>query len=154
MTSSEFEQNDMASRQEGLSEICNDHDELRDLLHEIQERLAKRLGTVARVTETLADFCDVLERHFSAEEIGGFFDEILEREPQLTESVEAVKADHTKLREAIQRLLRASSDERHSDWWEEMERSFKEFSRTLMKHEQAERQLLFEAYWQDSPAQD
>ena len=130
-----------------LEEIRQEHDELRDLLGVINKALSGKLESVARVAELLNSLRTHIDHHFAAEEETGFFNEVTETAPRLSEKVDQLKEEHARLRVAIKALVEyAENSAGDADWWTETEKRFREFSKTLMHHESTENSILLDAY--------
>jgi len=93
--------------------------------------------------------------HFDQEETSGFFKEIVERAPRLSDRADALIQEHAELRETIRQLVeQARKNRKSSNWWDETEDAFHDFSKRLMRHESEENSLLQEAYGVDIGSQD
>jgi iron-sulfur cluster repair protein YtfE (RIC family) len=140
---------------EFFEEIRREHEELRDLLGDIHQMLAKRLEAVASVSEMLASLGDHVETHFSEEETAGFFDDVTDRAPRLSDRIDALRTEHQQLLAAVRRLKEvANGGDGSADWWQRLESAFREFSKELMHHESSETEILLEAYNDDIGAAD
>ncbi len=136
-------------------EIRREHDELRVKLGLVHRMLTGRNDPVDKVAESLASLCDQLEHHFLNEEDGGFFDEVSEQAPRLTERSDEIRAEHAGLRTAIRKLKETAQDgDDSADWWSQMDKSFHQFSKDLMHHESKENELLQDAFNEDIAAAD
>lgn len=138
------------SRSDALEEIRREHEELRGLLGNVRQTLAKRLATVANVAETIGKLCEEVETHFTQEEIDGFFDQVVEQAPRLSNDTDQLRSEHVQLREVIRKLSDcASKGDGSDDWWQGIEAQFHEFSKQLMRHESKENELLQSAFTDD-----
>ena len=147
--------NDPQANHELFEDIRREHEELRELLGEIHQMLAKRLEAVANVSEMLASLGDHVETHFAEEETAGFFDDVTDRAPRLSDRIDALRRDHLELLATVRQLNEvAGSGDGSADWWERLESAFHEFSKDLMHHESAESEILIEAYTDDIGAAD
>ena len=142
------------SRHELFEQIEQDHAELRKLLSELHQVLAKKLESVARVAELVASLTDHLETHFEEEEATGVFEQVTAREPRLSDRASALYAEHDELRKTMHALNQAAKSGGGTDWWEQLEVAFHDFSKGLMHHEHQENELVQEAYDQDIGAGD
>ena len=136
-------------------QIRREHEELRQLLGSVRRTLADRLETVASVVEKLSDLCEHVETHFAEEETGGFFDQVLEKEPRFGNRTQALQNEHVQLLAAVRKLAETSLAEGDSDdWWRRVEGEFHEFSKDLMRHESKENELLQDTLSVDIGAED
>ena len=72
------------------------------------------------------------------------------RAPRLSDNVESLKRDHQSLLSAVRKLNQvASQGNGSSDWWQQLEQAFHQFSTDLMHHESTENELLQQAYTDD-----
>ena len=143
------------STHELMDQIHREHEELRDALGNIHRTLGRREAGVATVAEMLSSLGDDVETHFSEEETAGFFDDVLERAPRLSDRIDTLRAEHQQLSAAVEKLEEvATSGDGSADWWQQIETAFHEFSKELMHHESCENELLLEAYTDDIGAAD
>lgn len=141
--------------QQRYEEMRREHEELRELLGKVRRVIAKRAESVAHVSDILASLVTHVETHFADEEVEGLFDELAEQAPRLTERTEQLRQEHVQLRAAIGKLAElAASGDTSSDWWQQLETAFHQFSTQLMHHETKENELLQEAYTEDIGSQD
>ena len=133
-----------------FEEMLEEHEELRELLGEIHRMLAKRLEAVASVSEMLASFGEHVETHFAEEETAGFFDDVVDRAPRLSDRIDALRTEHQQLLATVRRLNEIAGDgDGSADWWQRLEAAFHKFSNELMHHEHTENEILLEAYTDD-----
>jgi len=76
--------NEPHTKHQLFEEALREHEDLRELLGKIRHMLAGRLATVAGVSEMLASFGEHVELHFAEEETAGFFDDVVDRAPWLS----------------------------------------------------------------------
>lgn len=147
--------NQPQTKHELVEEIRREHDELRELLGNIHHMLAKRLETVAGVSEKLASLGEHVETHFAGEETAGFFDDVVDCAPRLSDRIDALRTEHQQLLSVVRQLNDVASEgDGSSDWWQRLEAAFHDFSNKLMHHEGAENEILLEAYTDDIGAAD
>ena len=147
--------NERTASETRAEQIRREHDELRQLLGSVRRTLADRLETVASVAEKLSELCEHVETHFAEEETGGFFDQVLEKEPRFGERTQALQNEHVQLLAAVRKLAETSRAEGDSDdWWLRVEGEFHEFSKDLMRHESKENELLQDTLSVDIGAAD
>ena len=133
-----------------LEEIRKEHEELREVLGVVHRTLGKREAAVATVAEMLSLLGDDVAAHFSDEESAGFFDDVLDRAPRLSNRIDALRGEHQQLSATVARLqVVATNGDGSSDWWQQIETAFHDFSKELMHHETTENELLLEAYTDD-----
>ena len=133
-----------------FEEMQREHEELRALLGNLHKVLAERLDKVQRVAELLASLVDHVETHFEEEEVAGFFDQIVDRAPRLSDNIERLRHEHQQLLGAVRQLNQVASQGNGSaDWWQQLEQAFHQFSTELMHHESAENDLLQQAFTDD-----
>ncbi|MFT5524337.1 MAG: hemerythrin [Pirellulaceae bacterium] len=136
-----------AENQELLQEIRNEHKALRELLGATSRTLTKGKESVGDVSEMLVSLRNQLEQHFQNEEAVGFFDKIAAEAPRLAEKTQHIHKEHAKLIKTLKELAAFVTE--RSNWWDETERRFQEFSRELGHHESTETELLMDAYMRD-----
>lgn len=138
-----------------MDQIRQEHEELRETLGKIHRTLGKREAAVAAVAEMLSLLGDDVETHFSDEETTGFFDNVLDRAPRLSDRIDALRSQHQELSATVESLQEvATSGDGSDDWWRRIETAFHDFSKELMHHEGSENELLLEAYTDDIGAAD
>ena len=133
--------------QELIQEIRDEHQALRDLLGAISRTLATGSDGVGEVSSMLSSLRTQLDQHFADEEKIGFFDKVAEKALRLAERTQHLHDEHAKLKSTLKNL--AEFVEEKSNWWQETERRFRDFSKELMHHESAENELLMDAYMRD-----
>lgn len=147
--------NEPKSQHDIMEEIRREHEELRALLGDVHQMLAKRVETVAGVSEKLASLVHQVETHFSEEETAGFFDDVIERAPRLSDRIDVLRDEHRKLQAAVRHLQElAGQGDGSADWWQRLDSAFHDFSKELMHHESCESEILLEAYTDDIGAAD
>jgi len=135
-----------------FQQIQQDQEELRRLLGEVRQALSQKRATVAELAKTLAD---QLHAHFDEEEATGIFSEVASRAPRLADRAGALRGEHERLRQAVLAFSQAAQGgDGGADWWEQLERAFRDFSQDLMRHEHEENELVQVAYDQDLGAGD
>jgi iron-sulfur cluster repair protein YtfE (RIC family) len=143
------------TKHELSEELLQDHEHLGELLGRIHRILGDRQETVVGVAEVLASFGEHVERHFAEEETAGFFDDVVDRAPWLSNRIDALRTEHQQFLNAVGRLNEVAVDgDGSADWFQRLEVAFHEFSSELMHHESAENAILLEAYTNDIGAAD
>jgi hypothetical protein len=92
-----------------------------------------------------------LSRHFAAEEGMRYFGTLVAERPALASAIGDLRADHTAMLEAIERLLQLAPDRERRD---ELVLGTRDLLDRFRAHERAENQLLrefFDAYGRDKP---
>jgi iron-sulfur cluster repair protein YtfE (RIC family) len=91
-----------------------------------------------------------LQEHFSLEESVGFLKAATEAAPRLSRRAGQIGREHAEMDAALGEILDGLlSSQTSPDRWPGLAESFAEFSRTLRVHEQAEEQVLREAFMDD-----
>lgn len=138
-----------------FKEIAREHKRLSNHLGNLLRVLAERQRTVVELAVEFEKLKDELVQHFHEEDEGGFFDGIVEHAPRLSERIEALRQEHDRLLEQLNELqTKVDVPAPSPEWWQELERSFHDFSCELMRHEHRENEILQEAYGVDIGAQD
>ena len=137
-----------------LREIKEDNQRLKELLAELRQVLGEpgMPDLVSRHTliEKLGDLRDQLATHFALEEAFGYFDEPLIAAPQLAERAEELRQEHAHLFVWFCRLVDEAEDEYlrapHDVAFRRIAARFREFDAEFQTHEQAENELILEAF--------
>jgi iron-sulfur cluster repair protein YtfE (RIC family) len=129
--------------------------DLRDALGAIQKHFSDGPASATWVSEKLAALGDQLINHFRAEEEGGFFSEVVERDQRFASDAAQLQGEHTAMLGEFQTLLSETRRGANpSEWWDNAKDRFHAFSRQLMRHESDENRLLQSAYWDDIGSKD
>lgn len=139
---------------EAYERIVEEHRLLKALLDQIEQMLQERKALVGEVCTLLGQLGDRLERHAVLEEEEGYFEEALQRAPQLIAAANELMAQHPKLCSLARDLVPDAGAETPDAWWEETGERFGRFKQELLKHERKEDGLLQEAYNRDIGSQD
>ena len=137
-----------------LREIKEDNQRLKELLAELREALGERPTNDAltrhQLIEKLSDFRDLLATHFALEEAFGYFDEPLMAAPRLAERAEELRQEHARLFVRLCGLVDQAEDifqrEPHERAYRLIAEQFRQFDSDLQVHEQAENELIMEAF--------
>ncbi|MEM8680936.1 MAG: hemerythrin domain-containing protein [Planctomycetota bacterium] len=134
-----------------LHDIDDEHVRMRTLLGDVAAMLKARAVPVAEAKGDLAAVVTYLAEHFQNEDRkGGFFTEIIDLAPRLSEQAERVSHEHQELLANFERFVkRAEAEEGISSWWEDAQCEFHELSKQLMEHEHREQELLQAAFDDD-----
>ncbi len=137
-----------------LLEIKEDNQRLKELLAELRsiagpDRNGPELSR-HELLEKLGDLRDQLATHFSLEEAFGYFDEPLIAAPRLSARAEELRQQHADLFVRICRLVddaeEAYQRESHHRAFHLVAYRFQEFDSQFQVHEQAENELILEAF--------
>lgn len=126
-----------------IQETKDEHRSLKDLVHSF-EKAAQELDL-----KTLCQRADQVYWHFMkhayAEELsGGFFSEVLDREPRLLSTIKRLREEHDKILSTLS-VIRHGEDLNA----EELVPIVKQFSALFHSHEQLEEKLIDEHFFQD-----
>ena len=135
---------------EAVEQVEREHEQLRELIGAIHKSLAEPSAPTALVKEQLSVLCDKLEDHFRTEEDEGFFSEITEEAPRLSDQADKLCQEHrAMLEEAKTIATKAILCDQPQILGQEIQPAFHEFSKHLMHHESAENEMLQHAYLVD-----
>jgi hemerythrin-like domain-containing protein len=144
----------MTETQDLRRQMHKEHQELRilqeDLVSSFESYCDDPLAHHAeRLTETLDNFGNSMERHFDFEEKGGYMNFVLDRRPHHNLEVDRLRKEHAVLRQSIVTLKeRIGHDPTSSDeLMRQFKREFIDLIRLFGRHEQAERELTMDVYW-------
>jgi hypothetical protein len=135
--------------------ILAGHLELKSLLVQIDGALSERSGTIAEVSDLIAQLGDRLVKHFAMEEHGGYFGDALMSSPQLVAKANRLLAQHPKMcGDANTLLLEIRRSPQTEAWWSNTRQLFIAFRDALLRHERSEDRLIQEAYGLDLGSSD
>jgi hemerythrin HHE cation binding domain-containing protein len=139
-----------------LSEIKEDHHELRQLLHHVGAMLNRPAWMsmeTARLVELFAKLRDQLAMHFSLEEAYGYFEDAISGAPHLSRRAESLRAQHAELFSELCRLAERSEqlpyEKSPARLMSSLSEGFFHFADNLQEHEARESDLILEAMNQD-----
>jgi hypothetical protein len=118
---------------------------IRPLLRAIESAFRRR-GPAASLILLLEDLHEELERHFDAEERGGYFADVRTAAPWLGARIDDLLGDHREFRtwsDELVGLARRLRDD--PEGIDALEVSFEELSESLRNHEREEDELVREA---------
>lgn len=131
-------------------DIDLEHAAMRKLLACAHQVLANRTQTSSEVLAMLDSLLGFLRAHFQHEDEGGFFDQITEQSPRLSDRAEKVRDEHATLLSDFQTLRAlAAQGETDDAWWSRLDSEFHRISKELMHHEHREEDLLQESFNDD-----
>lgn len=143
----------LAQQRLAIREVHRQHGRIVRHIQDLEERLADAQGSVgsdpmrldlgARVARLQSE----LAEHFAEEERVGFVPQALARAPRLSRRARDIVLQHERLRVALSRV--AAKLQRSTTDWEDVERSFLDFTDALREHERAENALIDEALKDD-----
>jgi len=139
-----------------LREIKDDNRELRSLLARgdaVVKQLRQKPGQPRAHVEFLQRLRDQLAVHFSLEEAYGYFENALEASPRLSYRATALRSEHERLFKQLSRVVEMAerwlyATTEHS-YAANLATHFECFLRRLHQHEEAEIDLIFEAFETD-----
>ena len=137
-----------------LREIKDDNQRLKELFAELRAvlafRNAQRSLSRHELLERLEDLRDQLATHFALEEAFGYFDEPLVAAPRLAAKAEELRRQHADLFVQFCRLVDDAQDayqrEPHPKAFHFVGYRFEQFDDAFQAHEQAENELILEAF--------
>ena len=137
------------------SAIARQHIQIEALV----EALHRRFETGKKISRNLVSLLNSLtahlENHFEMEEEGGYFSELVQRAPRLSERLNSLLKQHGELlresREMVELAREALAEEKESP---ELSERFDQFRKKLLGHEKAEINMLQEAYTRDLGSKD
>jgi hemerythrin-like domain-containing protein len=142
--------NTTSTNHDTFEKMHQEHDALREKLGRIHDVFTGVDPSPSEIIALLQEFAEALAVHFSNEEVGGYFAEVISRSPELAGQIGRLAIEHQQLRHTAAELCRfATSGSPSMSWWRELASGCHAFSRQLMHHESEENQLLQQAYRRD-----
>jgi hypothetical protein len=135
-----------------LQEIKEVNQELWALLDELRHRCQRPIapGQCRQLIDKICHLRDQLALHFSLEEAYGYFDDPLHVAPQLGRQAGHLRAEHKELYmdlcDIVDRAERMFYDGQHAELALWIGPEFLHFDRRLRHHEEAENELIQDAY--------
>lgn len=131
-------------------DIDDEHKQMRVLLGDVHSILKSRTESVEHVKRAFKGVATYLQQHFDNEDEGGFFAEIVQQAPRLSEPAKQVSQEHARLLADFSELTeRAGQGDGTAEWWDKMGTQFHDVSKQLMEHEHREQELLQRAFTED-----
>lgn len=143
----------MAQQPRSVTQLFDEHQQLRELLRTVQEAVAARRSDVA-VENLIGELAGQVAEHFRHEEAGGYFVEVIQVAPRLAHRAETLQQQHARLSEQLGGLRRLAKEAEQKGQWEELTTAMEQFCTTFQMHELAENQLLQQAYTDDIGVDD
>ena len=141
--------------QSDTESIVHEHAQLRLILDSVRETLLDRQATPQVVAAMIIELSSRIKQHFDHEEQGGFFEEVIDVAPRLSDRAEALLQQHLEFVDQLDLLQQHAESPAPSDsWWARLIQLFDEFLHRFLAHEQAENALLLQAYNEDIGAED
>jgi hypothetical protein len=126
-------------------DLHDEHVYLTRLLERLAEEYSSEQFTAATLADELSVLLVELDRHFLAEEQGGYFAEILESAPRFEKHIQALVEQHQKFLADVKNMQQMCYE---SMWglsrFEDLRDSFHKFILEFQQHEHVERQLFQE----------
>ena len=138
-----------------LEQTLHEHEGCMQLLTDLEACLDRRPYDAKRwpteLKEKLVRLSTALREHFECEESGALFRRIPERHPALAAPLAQLEAEHPKMLEALDTLLRKAEmlDEPEMVDLRELSAHVQLFAARFRRHEAAENEVVIEAYWND-----
>lgn len=124
-------------------DIDVEHNQMRTLLASVHRVLTDRSHSVGEVVTALESLSEFLRAHFLHEDEGGFFEQITEQAPRLSERAQAVQQEHAALLVDLKSMQQFAAEGTTEDaWWKQLDAEFHRLSKKLMDHEHNEQDLL------------
>ncbi len=121
-------------------------------LRELSEQPDSSNGFLREFAKLLNNLRDQLALHFSLEEAYGYFDDPVDVAPHVSQRAETLRGQHQELYvcacELVERVERAYDGRKLADATL-LAGAYREFHRQIVEHEEAESELIQEAYASD-----
>lgn len=140
------------SPQPGPRPIEQEHLHLRGLLEQLRQCLAGPSAQRTQLAALLRELLTCLQEHFQHEEEGGYFAELVDASPNLSERADALCREHVEMHAQLT-ALHGHAQEAACPW-ENLQREFAQFLDRFKLHEAAENDMLQQAYCHDIGADD
>ena len=138
---------DAAKTREFLEQVRREHQQLRELLGNMNQLLADRCKEMDELAEMFTCLCQRLNAHFEAEVEGQLFEQIVKHAPHLADRANTVLVEHDWLLSRVEQIAKYACARTVSDpWWRQLSDQFRRFAGELIQHEQKEGELIQEAY--------
>jgi hypothetical protein len=130
--------------------VASDHRRLSARCQQLEQSLTSASLDDSQVHEELRHLEHELDQHFTEEEQGGLFTQVLAECPHFGHRIERLAQQHREFQYLIRALRStcrlACGDSGARDGWLA---AFADFTRTFARHEQAEHELLLDAAEED-----
>ncbi len=137
--------------------IEEEHASLHSMTQKIRTEFAKEIAPAAfadwkiEILVLLRDFQNELLKHFDLEELSGFMEDLLMLAPRKSRVVEQLEAEHEQVIEGLQEALDdlKKLGEFKAEDLSDFRTRVEKILTTLDAHEAAERELIYDVYFQD-----
>ena len=143
-----------------LQETLDDHRECMQVVSALEACLDQPPDDsnrwVARLLEHLPGLARTMREHFKDEEGGLLYAELPRKRPRFAARLEALKDEHPHLLVEIDKVIDVAAGLHDVEVFElrELNARIQLLVARLRRHEAAENELIFEAYWEDIGAGD
>lgn len=140
-------------RAETYQDLLDEHVKLRGMLHDLERKLTERQSPFAEVVTELTALRDLVDSHFTSEEASECFPDLIANAPRVADRVGVMLAEHGELRSEVHLLVKEAGTGSEQDWTR-LANCFRGFTEKLMRHEQAENELVQEVFTDDLGSKD
>jgi hypothetical protein len=145
---------------DSFQETLDDHRECMEVVSEMEACLDQppddSARWVARLLERLPGLARTMREHFEDEEGGLLYAELPQRSPHIAVRLAALKEEHPRMLDEIEKTIDIAGSLREAELHElrELNARIQLLVARIRRHEAAENELIFEAYWEDIGAGD
>jgi len=149
-----------AEETDPFKETLDDHRECMQVVSELEACLDQPPDDsnrwVARLLEHLPGLSRTMREHFKEEEGGLLYAELPYKRPRFAVRLEALREEHPRLLVEIDKVIDVTGSLHEAEVYElrELNARIQLLVARLRRHEAAENELIFEAYWEDIGAGD
>lgn len=139
-----------------LEQIHHEHERLEFLIAEIRWVLIEPSELHLRLFKGLmGELVPLLEDHFAHEEEGGYFAELIEIAPELSERVEQLRLEHGEMLATVRAInSRLQFADSTPNWFSAIRSDFTDFLQRCEAHQHEENAMAQEGYLRDTGAGD
>ncbi|MEE8412172.1 MAG: hemerythrin domain-containing protein [Acidobacteriota bacterium] len=140
---------------DSFQETLDDHRECMQVVSEIEACLDQPPDNagqwVAQLLQRLPGLARTMREHFEDEEGGLLYAELPRRRPHLAVRLAALKEEHPRMLVEIEKTIDIATHLREAELYElrELNARIQLLVARIRRHEAAENELIFEAYWED-----
>ncbi len=135
------------------NKILSEHEDLRALLRALEQQVQQSAGSDAwleKLRGTLSRLVDLCSEHFELEERAGLHVELREQSPRLASRLEKLLSDHSRILEALRRLVTdLPTESTASGGVDTLKERILGMVAAVHEHERAENEIMMDAYWED-----